>query len=561
MREQEKKTSGLLFSRFPPPLFWYNAPMKNRLQLPDIINMEYLFHEDREKAPATLHKRDREICLTLEKEQPKGTPLSQTAKLFGWIQARIKQEFPSADSRNPGEIFTDTLHFASFATVVLGILFGTLAGLAFFSYTGKTPVNVFQFLLLFIGTQLFLILLRFSSFLLHRVLPQFRLPGFYNLLLERSFSTFAHWLRRRWLSHMSTGRQNSINHAFALTRVQGGRYGHLFYWLFFCLTQLFGFTFNIALLAVTLIKITTSDLAFGWQSTVQFSDAAVHGIVQALALPWSWLLGSNAAPGLDAIAGSRIILKDGIYHLVTADLTSWWPFLVMCLLVYGVLTRLTFLLFGKWRNNAALDNLPINSPQCKGLLRRMATPLVTTQAPAETLSETISARQTKPDTGAAPISQAPAAAEHEPQAGGLSEQLVLVGIDIYEELSSPEDEVTAALAESGFTPLTVLPCQVGWEEDRQLLERIRQEWPEKEGIVIILEGWMVPLIDFLSYLGEIRAAIPADMVISIALVGRRSQTLFTPVTHRDFTIWKQKVEALADPYLHLFPLIAQEDDA
>ena len=71
----------------------------------------------------------------------------------------------------------------------------------------------------------------------------------------------------------------------------------------------------------------------------------------------------------------------------------------------------------------------------------------------------------------------------------------------------------------------------------------------------------MPLIDFLSYLGEIRAAIPADMVISIALVGRRRETLFTPITCRDFTIWKQKVEALADPYLHLFRLIAQEDDA
>lgn len=534
--------------------------MKNRLQLPDIINMEYLFHEDRENAPAALHKRDREICLTLEKEQTKSS-LSQTAKLFGWIQARIKQEFPSGDSRNPGEIFTDTLHLASLTAILVGFLFGTLAGIAFFSYTGKTPVNVFQFLLLFIGTQLLLILLRFSSFLLHRVLPQFRLPGFYNILLERSFSTFAHWLRRRWLSRMSTGRQNSIKQAFALTRVQGGRYGHLFYWLFFCLTQLFGFTFNIALLAVTLIKIITSDLAFGWQSTIQFSDTAVHGIVRALALPWSWLLGSNAVPGLEAIAGSRIILKDGIYHLVTANLTSWWPFLVMCLLVYGVLTRLAFLLFGKWCNNTALAHLPLTSPQCKGLLRRMETPLVTTQAPAETLRETTSARQTKPHTEASAIFPAPMTVEHKAQVRGLSEQLVLVGIDLYEQLSSPEDEVPAALTESGFTPLAVLPCQSGWEEDRQLLERIRKEWSEKEGIVIIVEGWMVPLIDFLSYLGEIRAAIPADMVISIALVGRRSETLFTPVTHRDFIIWKQKVEALADPYLHLFPLIAQEDDA
>lgn len=523
--------------------------MKNHLSLPDIINLEYLFHEDAARSPAVLHQRDRKIALAL---QQTGCPATPAAKLQGWLRARLPEEFPGAASRSPGEIFSDSLRFAGLIAIIKGGLLGAAAGLAFFSYSGTTPVNVFQFLLLFVVSQLLLVALLLVGSLLRGLLPGLPMPRFYSLFLERSFGVFSRWLRRGWLSRIDAGRRASINHAFAVTRMNSRRYGRLFYWPFFCLAQSFGLTFNIALVVTTLIKIATSDLAFGWQSTMQFSDAAVHRAVQLLALPWSWLLGSNAAPDLAAIAGSRIVLKDGIYHLATADLTSWWPFLVMCLLVYGVLVRLLFLLFGRMMDSHVLRRLPLTTiPQYRGLLQRMTTPQMTTQAPEEKRVEAASwSSASRPTVSPAPPGEEVPA----------SSQLVLVGVDLYDQLQQPVEEVSTAIAPTGITPIAVEPVQAGWEEDHRLLDRIREQWPEKDGVLLIVEGWMVPLVDLLSWLGELRAVLPGRMIISIALVGRPAATLFTPVTKRDFTIWQQKVEALADPWLHLFPLLGREDD-
>jgi hypothetical protein len=42
----------------------------------------------------------------------------------------------------------------------------------------------------------------------------------------------------------------------------------------------------------------------------------------------------------------------------------------------------------------------------------------------------------------------------------------------------------------------------------------------------------------------------------VGLVGRPETTSLTPVAPEDFTIWRQKIEAVGDPYLTIFSLIS-----
>ena len=87
-----------------------------------------------------------------------------------------------------------------------------------------------------------------------------------------------------------------------------------------------------------------TDLAFGWQSTLRVGAEGMGAVVSLLALPWSWLPPQwGLVPDLAQIEGSRIVLKDGIAALASADLAAWWPFLAMCLLLYAVLPRLVLL--------------------------------------------------------------------------------------------------------------------------------------------------------------------------------------------------------------------------
>ena len=78
------------------------------------------------------------------------------------------------------------------------------------------------------------------------------------------------------------------------------------------------------------VQVVTADIAFGWQSTIQFSSDAVYTFVKIFSLPWSWIEPlSIVNPTYAQIQGSRMVLKDGIYHLATPDLVSWWPFLLL----------------------------------------------------------------------------------------------------------------------------------------------------------------------------------------------------------------------------------------
>jgi len=333
-------------------------------------------------------------------------------------------------------------------------------------------------------------------------------------------------------------------HALGIFKARSSIYGSLFYWPLFALAQLFAIGFNIGLLGSTLIKILTSDLAFGWQSTLQFSAEAIHRTAMLAALPWSWFMPrASSYPSLAEIDGSRIILKEGIYHLSTTDLIAWWPFLVFCLLFYGLFIRLALFIFGKVVERYSLRHLRLDTPTCRAIIRRMQTPLLSSQA--------------DPEAGPAKESDLPRAESAvpppDPTAGDAV--VVLVPDDVYD--LCPIDKLQQLLQKRGFTVKETHKFMVSYQEDRQLLRLLAEkEWEPGEGIFILMEGWMVPLVDFLSLLKELRALLQQNSIIHLGLVGRPETNAFTPLRHEDFAIWQKKIEALADPYLTVFSLIS-----
>ncbi len=513
--------------------------MKKCFLLQDIINLEYFLHLDKGTSPASLHKRDREIFLS--QGEKAGGDARSAIRL--WLASRMRQEFFDSDLRSPGEIFADILRITNAIAIAAGIIVGAGTGLAFFSYSGTTPVNVFQFLLLFIAPQLFLISLLLVSRFIQKIFPVIRIPSFYTLFTGRGLQLLLRKTQNRWFKGITAEQRGSIAHALNIAKIYNNRYGSLFYWPIFCIFQRFGLFFNLALLAVTLLKITTSDLAFGWQSTIQMTDITVFQLVKTFALPWSWLAGEAGFPALTEIAGSRIILKDGIYHLTTANLTSWWPFLVLCLLFYGVFTRILFLLVGRWMSFWKQKNIAVDMPQYRALLQRMRNPLVTTQAQDHPLfGKTETARPCKWQKRKEP-----------PPENSPCPQLILVGIDIYEQLVNPQQQLAEELKKLQFEARDIVPFQCSYEQDQLLLDKLAKI-PDDQGIFLLLEGWMVPLVSLLGYLGGIRTRIPLTKSITIALTGRPQQHPFVPVKEHDFALWQQKIASLADPYIHLIPL-------
>ncbi len=518
--------------------------MKTTWHYKHIIDLEYLCNQDVDVDNNTLHQRDRNIFLDNQKKLGIARDASNHQLLGTWLAKRTEQNFSAPEQKSPGAIFSDSYLLARNLAIIFGILFGLTGGFSFFTYTGTTPVNVFHFLLLFVVSQLIFVGFLLGALLLRSLLPGVKIPSFYALLLRRMIGKSIAFFHKQWLRTATTEKRISVNHTLGIFKARSTIYSSLLYWPIFALCQLFAIGFNIGLLSATLIKISTSDIAFGWQSTMQFSAEAIHHFVMLAALPWSWFVPqANSIPTLAEIEGSRIILKEGIYHLTTGNLIAWWPFLVFCLLFYGLFFRLTLFLIGKVFERRSLHKIKLDTPACLALIRRMQTPLVTTQAAPETKKST--------SAGNPAFMQQP----HPGSFPQLLEQVVLIPDDIFP--LTPPQTLEPFLQLQGCTIKEVHRFMISFDNDQQLQQLLAERaWQPGEGIFILMEAWMVPLVDFLTYLKELRTILPENTIIHLGLVGRPDATVFTPAAPTDLTLWRQKIEALGDPYLSIFSLIS-----
>lgn len=518
------------------------GPMKTTWHYQDIIDLEYFFHRDKDADESDLHRRDRNISLERQKRLGIANGLSPSELIRLWLAARIESDFPGTEQRSPGTIFRDTHLLAKNLAGIKGLLIGLIAGLSFFGYTGTTPVNVFHFLLFFVVSQLILAGLLCCGWLFRLVMPGMRLPSFYSLLFRGMFNRLASFFHKQVLRNLDADKRASIGQAFGIVKARGTVYGSLFYWPLFVLVQLFGVGFNIGLLAATLLRITTSDLAFGWQSTLQVSAETIHRAVQLAALPWSWLSPlTGGYPSLAEIEGSRIILKDGIYHLATENLIAWWPFLVLCLVVYGLFLRLALIMLGRMVEARALRRLNLETAACLSLVRRMRTPLVSTQAAPEPERCGIDNGWTQEQS------------EPQPRAPSLLPQVVLIPDDIFG--ICPAAKLDPLLHNRGLAIKSVHKFMAGYDEDQEIKSMLADSCRSPEdGIFILMEGWMPPLVAFLTYLRELRGILPQKTMIHLGLVGRPVLNGFTPLDPRHLKLWRKKLTAIGDPYLHTFSL-------
>jgi hypothetical protein len=520
--------------------------MNDRLDYRDLIDLEYLFSLDKHTGSQEKHRRDRQLYFDLQNGLGKNFSDEPAALLKGWVDRRRAALFSSPTTKSPGAIVADVNLLSTVLLGVKGVLAGLLAGLLFFSYSGTTPVNVFHFLLLFIFPQLFLTALLLATVSIRSFLPGVKVPSFYSFLFRSLAGRVIGFLSRRLQSGLNKQERLNLRAALGVVQVNSRVYGSLSYWPLFLLAQLFGIAFNAGLLAATLVKIAASDLAFGWQSTIQVSSAAVHRLTEMLALPWLYFVpGHLAVPSLEEIEGSRIILKEGIYHLSTRDLVAWWPFLVFCLLFYGLILRFCFYGFGKLMERRSLRNFRLDTADSLGLLRRMRTPVVSSQA--------------APESGAA-VPVAGTGEERLPSAGVVEAGrpvgvLVLVPDEIFSLCGS--DILKPLLQERGLIVDSTIRFMEDYESDQQLLSWLAGiSWNEHLQLLLVVEGWMVPLVGFMTYLGQLRESLPQKTLIHLALVGCPEEAQLAPIKQDDLKLWQKNLIGLGDPYLSIFPLLS-----
>ncbi len=516
---------------------------KARWRIPDLIDLEYFLYRDtgteNGEGPDPLVPGARDIYLSrLGHLRDDGSLSARRRLIKGWLDIRRQGE----NGSTPGAIYREIGRISLMAAIMLGLFSGIGLAMSLLAYSGTRPLNVSVFMGTAVFTQILLLLFLASLFCFRAVS---RSPVRNSVLAQLAGRMLtAALLKAKGHAMKAAGGQTREALAAAAGLFRGRRrvYGSLFFWPVFILLQTFAFCFNAGLLGATLVKLAGADVAFGWQSTFQVSSGVVFKIVEILSLPWRGFLPSAIShPSLVQIEGSRMILKEGIYHLATRDLVSWWPFLCLSVLFYGLLPRLVLLLSGVFTQRRLLSRLRFDHGDCERLVRSMIRPVMqTTGAPA-------AVQDVKAADSGKEMSGTKAAASYDERMMFTA----LVPEDIFDACDGLEDAVAGSL---GIRVKDRKKFGAGLKEDRALLDVLEKIPEEKNsgGVLVLQEAWQPPIRETLSFLKELRRRLGERVGIIVGLVGKpEAESVFTRVRDEDWRIWKRGIDALGDPYLRV----------
>ncbi|MBW1799109.1 MAG: DUF2868 domain-containing protein [Deltaproteobacteria bacterium] len=524
----------------------------------DLIDLDYFLRSDErewdESAQTSLAKRDREIYLKhiqpLEHEGQSQTPKN---RIRAWLEQRRNLETSESGSKTvlPGEAFEEINRLLGYGLLIAGVIIGAGLAFSFLDYRGTEPLNVSVYMGSFIFTQVFLILLLLGMSLI-RIWRRLSLrSSVVYVFISGLVSALIMKIKRRALKTLPGSRRDSFEAVMGLVKGKRRIYGSLFYWPVFLQAQICMIGFNLGLLGATLLKVMGSDIAFGWQSTVQVSAGWVFKLVKAVALPWSWLVPPEIAyPSLSRIAGSHMVLKDGIYRLATEDLVAWWPFLCFAVLCYGVLPRLILATVGLVSRKRAVDRIDFGHSACERLLHRLRTPVVGTDG------RPVDAE--RPGSNEQPWHDAPLSA-HE-NTFPDSDLIVLIPAEIFE--MCPDDELEKVVTHTfGFAIRETLRFGEDEAGDQKVLDDISliKAQNASPNLLILQEAWQPPIKENVRFIRELRKAAGNTAKLKVGLIGRPDpDRFFTRVKEEDWKAWLQKMKALGDPYLGLERLVLND---
>jgi hypothetical protein len=516
-------------------------------QVKDLIDLEYFLNQTSAELPKTgspdTLSPDRRCYLSYEKSHKPPFPRRDLIKYWLDEKRKANQKVFGETGRLPGDGYRETVGLLRSLVIITSLFSGAAIAWSVLSYGGTAPINIFTCLWVLIVPQFILLIFLGLSLILSRLGLSESFRGIYPLISS---------LLLRLTRHAKLAGETSLpadqrNRIYAMAGFIGRQktlYGSVFFWPVFILAQVFGVCFNIGLLGATVLKLTITDLAFGWQSTLHPRPETVYRIVDAFSLPWSWV--SFPHPTISQIQGSQMILKDGMIHLATPDLISWWPFLCYSILCYGLIPRLILMTTGIWQQNRALGRVSFSTNACDRLIQRMRTPQVRSSGQSYASVHADVKSPLQPDKTVIPAVTRPDFA--------LEPAIVFVPEDIDGPCS--DEDLNERIAY--ILGLKVISRKrVNMEPSQDLaafeaaLSRTGVSLSETR-IVVLMEAWLPPIRETISWLNSLRNTVGKNTGLIVALIGKPAdRMIFTSPDNADRVIWEQAVNRLGDPFMRV----------
>jgi hypothetical protein len=268
-----------------------------------------------------------------------------------------------------------------------------------------------------------------------------------------------------------------------------------------------------------LAKVSFSDLAFGWSTTLDFQSSSLTPWIQALATPWAtWL--PEAVPSNQLIEQSRFYrLEDGVRELSAEALTGWWKFIAMCLLVYGIGFRLLAAWLASMKYKTATEDMLMQHSEVTALLERFNAPTnLHDDAPVVT-AENNSINDTENTS---------------PKFNFQSVDIVILWnrVNLFDNDLQHENVIE-------LTSGDILQLDNGLfkEFDKNSIKKIH----------IITKAWEPPLLEFHDLIVTLRKRFGSQTIISVQPIAEDKHT----PKKIDVEIWRHSLEKLQDPKVYV----------
>ncbi len=496
--------------------------MKKRPTMASLAALVDQLERDSNQSHAELRRRDRSIGRDLEHLRK-----DQLAQLMAWLE---RVQVPEEEI--PGQRAATALRIGTVILVLAGLILGWLGAAAVFYYDGSRPVNIIHGLAVFVGFQLLLLILLAIALLPEKALGF--LPGMQSfqdtlrmLSPGRLQRLVNHWLPVRY--------RNAVASFFGRSLAHQHLFGAVEKWAVVRSGQAFGVAFNLGALFGCLYLIVFTDLAFGWSTTLQADAQHMQMLTDALAWPWSSLV-PQARPSLELIEATRYFrLHPGALSdsapVAPEILGGWWPFLILCILVYGLLPRILLWLLAQVSFNTTLKRTMLHLPEIPPLFQRLNTQLVETRAPE---SEIDAISEIKPADKQRDISKL------------QGESLSVVDWSDTGLEKAPLTQWLSATSSGKLNSFQYAGGARSPEHDQQVLSSLCADGSTAS--LILVKAWEPPMAEFLDFLREYRHVAGNGRALAVVPLGVGSASELIPPDPKQKEVWEAAVQQLGDPW-------------
>ncbi len=506
---------------------------KDRLELSELIDLEVMFHRDRDTGYQVLSRRDHDIGSRISRDRPlENTREYSRARWFrGWLEYIKKDTSPET-----GADYHDAYHYRYLPAVLCGMITGFGIASGSLLYSRGTPVNTVLFISVLGVWPLFLFLLfifRRLYLFLSGLFTDKNKPSREQHPLKRHLLKFAAFIISAFKKNLLTlGDDKVINDNI----YHGKLYSEALLPFVRFYVQVYSISHYVAAFVTCLVLLIFADISFYWGTTIS-NPEIFHKIIVLLALPWSWFVHlKEYVPTLEVIKNTQYLLLENQYYLsgstggMLGAVTSkeWAWYLLFTLLFYGIILRGISCSASYAAYRHALNSIGINTTNCKELHQRL------TAHQGTSGSGGLSSDDSRGHDTDKMVSKL-----------DMEDNCFVI---LWRDIHVPEDSIRAFIGEDNVIRIKQAGGKAGDLDGELVAKEINEiNLKSEDQIMILVESFESPDRALKNFILSLRGQIAPEQHIMISLVDVDDANIVRK-DNSNLSLWVRTIMALGDPY-------------